>query len=59
MMPVCTPDEIKNQIKEIVDKLGDRKGGLMIFAAPTPDVPVSTIEAICDGWEQYCFRNWG
>ena len=58
MMPICSPEDIRAQIKEIVDKLGDRRGGLMIFAAPTPDVPMANIEAICTAWEEYCFSNW-
>jgi hypothetical protein len=59
MMPVCSPQDIRAQIKEIVDTLGDPKGGLMIFAAPSPDVPMANIEAICTGWEDYCFSGWG
>ena len=58
MLPVCSPADIDAQIKEVVDKLGDEKGGLMVFAAPTPDVPLANVEAICTAWEHYCFANW-
>jgi uroporphyrinogen decarboxylase len=59
MLPVCSPDDISSQVREIVEKVGDRRGGLMIFAAPTADVPLANIEAVCDSWERYCFREWG
>jgi hypothetical protein len=59
MLPVCSPEDIRDQMKEIVEKLGDPKGGLMIFAAPSVDVPPANMEAICAAWEEHCFEQWG
>lgn len=57
-LPFCTPREIRNQIKEIVEAMGSPQGGLQLFAAPSADVPIENIEAICSAWEEYCFYNW-
>ena len=58
MLPVCAPQDIKDQMRQIVEEIGDPKGGLMIFAAPSVDVPPENLEAICDAWEQYCFQGY-
>jgi uroporphyrinogen decarboxylase len=58
MLPVCSPEDIRLQMKQIVEELGDPKGGLMIFAAPSVDVPAANLEAICSAWDEYCFENY-
>jgi uroporphyrinogen decarboxylase len=58
MLPFCRPEEIWEQIREIVKRLGAPEGGLMLFACPSQDVPLRNIEAICDAWEDLCYRNW-
>ena len=58
MLPFCNPEDIHLQIKEIVDKVSSPKGGLMIYAIPSEDVPLENIEAVCTGWEKYCFYEW-
>ncbi len=58
MLPVCSPWEIREQMKRIVEELADPRGGLMIFAAPSVDVPPANLEAICSAWEEYCFEAW-
>ena len=58
MLPFCSPDDIDRQIREIVEKVGSPEGGLIIYAIPSEDVPLENIEAICSGWEKYCFYNW-
>ena len=58
MLPFCNPEDIHLQIKEIVDKVSSPKGGLMIYAIPSEDVPLENIEALCTGWEKYCFYEW-
>jgi uroporphyrinogen decarboxylase len=58
MLPFCTPQDVRDQIKEIAEVMGSPQGGLQIFAAPSADVPLENIEAICDAWEDYCFFNW-
>ncbi len=58
MLPFCSPEDIDRQIREIVEKVGSPEGGLIIYAIPSEDVPLENIEAICSGWENYCFYNW-
>jgi len=58
MLPFCKSEDIRTQISKVVEKLGFPKGGLMIFAIPSQDVPLENIEAICLAWEKYCFYDW-
>jgi uroporphyrinogen decarboxylase len=58
MLPLCSPGEIRDQMRQIVEELGDPRGGLMIFAAPSVDVPPANLEAICSAWEEYCFEAY-
>ena len=55
MLPFCKPEDIDNQFKEIVEKVGSSEGGLMIYAIPSMDVPLENIEALCSSWERHCF----
>ena len=55
--PFMTPQEIRDQIKEVVDVMGAPEGGLMVMAAIYGnDVPLKNIEAICEAMEDHCFR---
>jgi len=58
MLPFATPEEIDEQVREIVVKIGAPEGGLMLFAIPSQDVPLENIEAIYTAWEKYCFHGW-
>ncbi len=58
IMPFCKPEDIDNEIKEVVEKVATPQGGLMIVAIPSHDVPFENIEAIFNAWENYCFYNW-
>ncbi len=53
MLPFCTPEEIHGQIREVVEKMANPEGGLMIYAIPSADVPLLNIEALCTAWEKY------
>ena len=53
MLPFATPNEIDAQIKEIVEKVGQQEGGLLLYACPSADVPLVNIEAVCTAWERY------
>ena len=55
MLPFCKPADIDAQFEEIVHKIGSPKGGLMIYAIPSKDVPLENIEALCSSWEKHCF----
>jgi hypothetical protein len=47
MFPFWSPDEIDAHIREAVEILGAREGGLWLKAEIGCDVPLANIEAIC------------
>jgi threonine aldolase len=52
-----TPEQIREQVKQVVDVMGSPEGGLMLCASAWgTDVPLRNIEAICDAMEEYCLR---
>lgn len=53
-MPFYSPAEVTAIVKEIVDKLGDRRGGLVLDlgCTCTADTPLENIEAACTAFEQ-------
>ena len=52
--PYMSPQEIRQQIRDVVQVMGDPQGGLMLLAAVYgDDVPLKNIEAICDGMEEF------
>lgn len=53
MLPFCTPEEIHEQVREVVRAVGAPEGGLMIYAEPSHDVPLENIEALCTAWEEH------
>ena len=55
--PFATPEQIRDQIKEVVEAMGAPEGGLMVAASIYgDDVPLKNIEAICEAMEDYCWR---
>jgi uroporphyrinogen decarboxylase len=51
-----TPDEIRAQIKQVVERMALPAGGLMIAASVIDaDTPLENVEAICAAFEDYCF----
>ncbi|MFH1006861.1 MAG: uroporphyrinogen decarboxylase family protein, partial [Candidatus Latescibacterota bacterium] len=56
MFPFCTPDDIKRQIDDVIERLGSSEGGLMLIGAIYGrDVPLENIEALCSGLEESCW----
>lgn len=54
----CTPEDIRRQVKEVVEKLGSPKGGLMVWGSTQGgDVPLQNIEALCKAMEEYCLKG--
>ncbi|OGV69340.1 MAG: hypothetical protein A3K19_18800 [Lentisphaerae bacterium RIFOXYB12_FULL_65_16] len=53
MFPFCTPADIDAHIREVVQKLGSKDGGLWLSAEVGPDVPLANVEAICGALEKY------
>ena len=56
MFPFCSPGDIREQVRRVVDTLAQPEGGLMVMAAVYGgDVPLRNIAAICAALEEYCF----
>ena len=53
LFPFCAPEEIDDHVREAVEALGSPEGGLWLSAECGPDVPLETIEAICQALEKY------
>jgi hypothetical protein len=53
ILPRCTPEDIERQVEAIVRLVGDRRGGVGLYACPSEDVPFRNIEAICLAWERW------
>jgi uroporphyrinogen decarboxylase len=53
--PFLTAQQLREQIKEVVDTMALPEGGLMVLAAIYgKDVPLRNIAAICEAMEDYC-----
>ena len=50
-----TPRQIDELIREEVEKLGSRQGGLMMIYGLYPSVPLENIKALMDAMERYAF----
>ncbi len=57
MFPFCKPEDIRRQVKEVVDKLALPEGGLMVWGVTGGDVPLENIEAVCEAMEKYCLKK--
>ena len=58
MFPFCRPSDIKEQVKEAVERLSLPEGGLMMFAAvDDANTPLENIEAMCEAGYEYCLAN--
>lgn len=54
--PFAGPEELRDQVKEVIDEMANSEGGLMIKAGIYgDDVPLRNIEAICKAMEDFCF----
>ena len=51
--PHGTPDEIDALIREEVEKLGSKAGGLMMIYGLYPGVPLENVKAVMDAMEKY------
>ncbi|NIA12947.1 MAG: hypothetical protein GWP08_02615 [Nitrospiraceae bacterium] len=58
MFAFCTPDDIWNQVKEVVERMGAPEGGLMISGSISDaTLPLENIEALCEALEEYCLKG--
>lgn len=54
--PFLSPQQIRDDIRRVVDEMAAPEGGLMMQAGVWgKDVPMRNIEAICEGMEDNCF----
>ena len=51
--PFGTPEQIDALIREEVEKLGSKEGGLMMMYGLYPGVPLSNVKALMDAMEKY------
>lgn len=56
ILPVGTPDQVREHIEEIVKRLGSPKGGLVLAIDMYPDVPLENIDALLKACVDY--RNY-
>ena len=58
MFPFCKPEDIRRQVKEVVEELGSPQGGLMVFGSVFGgDVSLENIETLCQAMEEYCLTE--
>jgi uroporphyrinogen decarboxylase len=50
-----SPNELRDRIRETVEKLGDPRGGLVLRAWVIPDVSLENVTAFCSAAERFCF----
>ena len=54
MFAFCRPQDIRDQVHEVVDRLNAPEGGLMIWGSVTgANVPLENVEALCAGLEEF------
>jgi len=57
MFAFATPEEIRQHVKDVVERLYSPKGGLMVSASVwDANTPVENIEALCFALEEFCPR---
>ena len=55
MTAFCTPDEIREQVREVVECVGSPAGGLMVSCSVgDANTPLENIDALCQAMEDYC-----
>lgn len=58
VLPFCKPEDIRNQVKEAVERLNLPEGGLMLWGGLDDEtIPLENIEAVCQAFEEFCLRK--
>ena len=53
--PFLTPQQMKEQVKQVVDRLALPEGGLMVNGEISSEqIPLENVEALCEAMELYC-----
>lgn len=58
MLPFCEPQDIREQVREVVMELGSPEGGLILWAWVSPDVPLENIQALIAAAEEFRTYWW-
>ncbi len=57
MFPFCKPEDLRSQVKEVVERLNLPEGGLMIFGSFSDEsTPLENIETLCQAFEEFCLK---
>ena len=46
MIPLATPDQVEEAVKEAIEAFGSFNGGILLHGEVGPDVPFENIEAL-------------
>ena len=58
MFAFCKPEDIWNQVQEVVKRMGAPEGGLMVTGSVSDaKVPLENIEALCEAIETFCLTG--
>jgi uroporphyrinogen decarboxylase len=57
VLPSGSPGDVREHVREAIERLGHPAGGLMIFGECEPDVPMENIESLCRAMEDLCMRD--
>ena len=57
LLPFGTRGEIKRYLKDVIYRLGSRRGGLMLSTDIYPDVPLENIDSLCRTLEEYMYLH--
>ena len=59
LFPFATPDEIRDHVREAVQRLNCPEGGLMLMAGfYGGNIPLANIDAICEAMEEHALTNY-
>lgn len=58
MFAFCTPQDIRDQVKTVVERLDAPEGGLMVSGSVyDAQTPLENIEALCEALETHCLKG--
>lgn len=58
MFAFCKPEDIREQVRETVERMGAPEGGLMISGSIwDANTPLENIDALCGALEDYCLKG--
>ena len=58
MFAFCKPEDIWNQVEEVMERMGAPEGGLMVSGSISDaTLPLENIEALCEAIETFCLKG--